>query len=85
MRHTFPRKQPQFKNSYVQLNGADKYLEPGKRGRSEKSSAIIAPIAHMSENEMRNKHINKMIPIYFLDFVVNARTFSTYQLLHYKQ
>jgi hypothetical protein len=25
------------------------YLEPGKRGRSEKSSAIMAPIAHMSE------------------------------------
>jgi hypothetical protein len=27
------------------------YLEPGKRGRREKSSAIMAPIAHMSEIE----------------------------------
>jgi hypothetical protein len=33
------------------------YLDPGKRGRSENSSAIMAPIAHMSENMIGNKYI----------------------------
>lgn len=49
------------------------YLDPGKSGRSEKSSAIMAPIAHMSENMIVNKHINKMARINLLSgFQVKA-------------
>jgi len=59
--HTCPSKQPQFIREFYVFDllavGTHVYLDPGKRGRSEKSSAIIAPIAHMSENLMRNKHI----------------------------
>lgn len=47
----------QCDNQFVFKNHV--YLEPGKRGRSEKSSAIMAPIAHMSENMIGNEHINK--------------------------
>ena len=65
--HTCPSKQPQFIREFYVFDllavGTHVYLDPGKRGRSEKSSAIMAPIAHMSENVMRNKHINKMAAI----------------------
>lgn len=41
----------------------------------------MAPIAHMSENEVKNKHINKMLPIYFLNFVVKVKEYYSY-ILH---
>jgi len=34
----------------AKYNVIKNYLEPGKRGRSVKSSAIIAPIAHISKS-----------------------------------